>query len=131
MTNPNVVDIPSQGFVFGNKLYNKLKWITIVMLPAVNTLYVALGAVWGLPYVTQVVGTISAFTVFLGVLLGISTKGYNNSEAGYAGDIKITPTSEGKKVAFAFNGDPADLEMFPKVTFKVITGEEAETPPSK
>lgn len=130
MTNPNIVDVPSQGFVFGDKLYTKLKWLTIVFLPAFNALYVALGAVWGLPYVNQVVGTIAALTVFLGVLLGISTKGYNSSEAGYAGDINITGTGEDKKVSFAFNGDPADLEMFPKVTFKVNPSPEVNKPTS-
>ena len=130
MTNPNVVDIPSQGFVFGDKLYNKLKWLTIVFLPACSTLYFALSGVWGLPYTTQVIGTIAAFTVFLGVLLGISTKGYNSSDARYAGDINITGSGLDKKVAFAFNGDPAELEMFPQVTFKVIKSDETNTPTS-
>ena len=117
---PTPVEVPSQGFVFGDKLYTKLKWFTIIFLPALNTLYIALGAVWGLPYVTQVVGTISALTVFLGVLLGISTKSYNASDNRFIGDIVLKNTEDGRKIyQLEFNGDPGDLELLPEVTFKM------------
>ena len=59
-----------------NKLYDVLKWIAQILLPAVGTLYFALANIWGLPYAEQVVGTITAVDAFLGVLLGISSKQY-------------------------------------------------------
>lgn len=60
-----------------DNVYNVLKWICLVLLPAISTLYFALGGIWGFPYVEQIVGTISAIEVFLGALLGISTIQYN------------------------------------------------------
>lgn len=63
-----------------NDLYDKLKWIAQILLPALATLYFALAQIWGFPYGEEVVGTISAIDVFLGVCLGISTYQYNNKE---------------------------------------------------
>ena len=60
-----------------NKLYNVLKWIAMLFLPALGTLYFALAGIWGLPYGEQIVGTITAIDTFLGVILGISTSQYN------------------------------------------------------
>ena len=61
-----------------NKTYDWLKWIAQILLPAIATLYFALASIWGLPYAEQIVGTITAIDTFLGVLLGISTKRYND-----------------------------------------------------
>lgn len=63
-----------------NKLYDVLKWIALIALPAVGTLYFALSSIWGLPYGEQIVGTITAVDVFLGALLGISTAHYNKDQ---------------------------------------------------
>ena len=60
-----------------NKLYNVLKWIAMLFLPALGTLYFALAGIWGLPYGEEIVGTITAIDTFLGVILGISTAQYN------------------------------------------------------
>lgn len=64
--------------MFRNKTYDILKWIAIVVLPALGTLYFALSQIWGFPYGEEVIGTIAAVDVFLGTLLGISTNKYNN-----------------------------------------------------
>lgn len=63
--------------VFPNAVYDKMKWIAQILLPALATLYFALSKVWNLPYSEQIVGTISAVDVFLGALLQISTNNYN------------------------------------------------------
>lgn len=59
-----------------NKVYDILKWIAIVVLPALATLYFALAGIWGLPYGEQIVGTITAVDTFLGVVLGVSSAKY-------------------------------------------------------
>lgn len=64
-----------------NKVYNVLKWIAMVCLPAIATLYLALSGIWGFPYGEEIVGTITAVDTFLGVLLGISTAQYNKKKA--------------------------------------------------
>ena len=60
-----------------DKVYNVLKYIAMIVLPAIGTLYFALAGRWGLPYAEQMVGTITAVDTFLGVLLGVSTAQYN------------------------------------------------------
>ena len=56
-----------------NKVYDILKWIAMVVLPAIATLYMALAGIWGFPYGEQIVGTITAVDTFLGVLLKLSS----------------------------------------------------------
>ena len=60
-----------------NKVYDILKFIAQVVLPALGTLYFALAGIWNWPLGEQVVGTITSIDTFLGVLLGISTSKYN------------------------------------------------------
>ena len=62
-----------------NKLYDILKWITMVVLPAIGTLYFALAGIWGFPYADQVGGTITAVVTFLGVVLGVSSAKYTKN----------------------------------------------------
>lgn len=62
-----------------NKVYNVLKWIALVVLPAIATLYFALATIWDLPYSEQIVGTITAIDTFLGAILGISNYNYNKT----------------------------------------------------
>lgn len=59
-----------------NKAYDTLKWIAQILLPGLGTLYFALSSIWNLPYCEQVVGTLSAVTVFIGMLLGLSAAKY-------------------------------------------------------
>lgn len=59
-----------------NKVYDILKYVAQIVLPALGTLYFALAQIWGLPYGEQIVGTITAIDTFLGVLLGVSSINY-------------------------------------------------------
>lgn len=59
-----------------NKVYDILKWIAQILLPALGTLYFALAGIWGFPYAEEVIGTITAVDAFLGIILGISTVQY-------------------------------------------------------
>lgn len=66
--------------ILTDKTYDILKWMALVLLPALGTLYFALAGIWGFPYGEQIVGTITAVDTFLGVILGISTVQYNKKE---------------------------------------------------
>ena len=59
-----------------NKTYDVLKFIAMILLPALGTLYFALAGIWKLPYGEEIVGTITAIDTFLGTLLGISNAKY-------------------------------------------------------
>lgn len=63
-----------------NKTYDILKWIALVVLPALGALYFGLSQIWGLPYGEEIVGTISVIDTFLGALLGVSTAQYNSDK---------------------------------------------------
>ena len=63
--------------IMNNKLYDALKWIAQILLPAIGTLYFALAQIWNLPLGEQIVGTITAVDAFLGVILGISKSNYD------------------------------------------------------
>jgi hypothetical protein len=103
-----------------NQAYDVLKFVALVLLPAVATLYFALSQIWGLPKGAEVVGSITAFDAFLGVILGISTQQYNNSDAKYDGSIDISsPADAPKQFSLNLDSDPYELESKKHITFKV------------
>lgn len=59
-----------------NATYDLLKKIALYILPALATLWLTLGKIWGLPYTTEIGATVTALDVFLGACLGISSKNY-------------------------------------------------------
>jgi len=59
-----------------NKLYDALKFVAQILLPALATLYAALAAIWGWGYSEAIVGSISAVDVFLGAILAYASKKY-------------------------------------------------------
>ena len=71
-----------------NKLYDILKWIAQILLPALGTLYFALAGIWDFPYAEQIVGTITAIDTFLGIVLGISTINYNAKKEAELAEVK-------------------------------------------
>lgn len=58
--------------ILPNKLYDVLKWVALIVLPALSVFYSALANIWGLPYGTQIPLTIDAIDVLIGSLIGIS-----------------------------------------------------------
>ena len=63
-----------------DKLYDILKWLVMIVLPALTTAYVGLAAIWGFPCAEEVSKTSAVVCTLLGALLGISTAEYNKSE---------------------------------------------------
>ena len=63
--------------IFNNsKVYDVLKWIALVCLPALTTLWLTLANIWGFPYAEEIGATMTAITAFLGALLGVSSIQY-------------------------------------------------------
>lgn len=107
--------------LLSNKLYDKLKFLAQIFLPALGTLYFGLASIWGLPAAEQVVGSITVIVTFLGVTLRISTVSYANSDSKFDGTIDILPRANGKKTfSLNFQGDPERIiEDSESVTFRV------------
>ncbi len=66
--------------LLSNRVYDVLKWIVMVVIPALTTAYVGLAAIWNWPYATEVAKTSAVVCTLLGALLGISTAQYNRLE---------------------------------------------------
>lgn len=64
-----------------DKVYETLKWICLIASPAVCALLSTLTSLWGwdIP-IEAIVGTISAISTCVGVLIGISTYNYNKKK---------------------------------------------------
>lgn len=63
-----------------NKVYDVLKWVCIIALPAISIFYTAIAAIWNLPYGEQISKTIDAIAILIGALIGISTMSYNKDK---------------------------------------------------
>ena len=69
--------------ILPDKVYDVLKWITLVVIPALATAYVGFAAIWGWPYADEIAKTAAVICTLLGALLGISTAQYNKEEHGH------------------------------------------------
>ena len=66
-------------FKMSNRIYDILKEIAQVWLPALGALYVGLAKVWGIfPYPAEIAGTLALLDAFLGTVLHLSSKSYYN-----------------------------------------------------
>lgn len=102
-----------------NKLYDQLKWVAQVLLPALALLYIALSPLWGLPKQEEVAGSIVALDLFLGTLLGISSIKYNNSDRPFDGYINVAETDQRTLFELNLDDPPENLKNKNKVSFKV------------
>lgn len=67
--------------LFSSKVYDWLKWISIICLPALSSFIVVISKIWGWADMGSMIAqTITAVAVLLGALLGISTIQYKNGE---------------------------------------------------
>ena len=62
--------------VIPNKIFDILKWVAMLFLPALAILIRTIFQIWGLPYGDEISATIVAINAFLGAILGISNIGY-------------------------------------------------------
>ena len=104
-------------------LYDKLKFVAQVLLPALGTLYAALAGLWGLQAPEQVTGTVLAVDTALGALLHISSNRYKDSDDRYDGAVNVIATPNGGKTfELELNKSVDDLEKLDQqkeLVFKV------------
>lgn len=111
---------PRAHILFSNAVYDKLKFVALVLLPAVGALYYGVAVLWGLPNPDEVVGTIVVVDTFLGMLLGISTQQYKNSDARFDGQIDVVPDYEAGETMMNVSIDPAAVAGKDEVVVKVV-----------
>lgn len=109
----------SSPLIQSNKVYDALKYIAQIFLPAAGTLYFAIAQTWGWSNGTEVVGTIVAVDTFLGVLLQISNVQYENSNLKYDGAVQIYDSPEKKTYSLDLHDDIEELDNKKEVILKV------------
>lgn len=60
------------GYLLSDKVYNILKWVGLIAVPALATFIGAVGPLWGLPNTDAIVQTITAIGILIGALIGAS-----------------------------------------------------------
>ena len=105
----------------GNTTYDVLRNITQMGLPALGTFYFTIAPFWHLPFANEVVGSLAALTVLLGVFLAISRKTYKNDETRFEGTLNIDPSAaDPNLMAVELNKPVTDsIQGKKEVTFKV------------
>ena len=107
-----------------NRVYDAGKFVALVLLPALGTLYFALSGLWHLPSPEAVVGTVIAVDTFLGVILHLSTTTYKAGDAKYDGEFTLEPHPTGDGTAIRLTSlDESAITTKDAVTFKVNKGD--------
>lgn len=96
-----------------DKTYDILKRVALIVVPAMATFVNAVGIVWGVPYTNEVTATITAFGVFLGAAIGVSSKNY---EPDTHGNLVVTKHNE---VYADFTAEPSNLKDGDTIILKV------------
>ena len=96
-----------------DKTYDILKRVALIVVPALATFVNAVGIVWGVPYTNEVTATITAFGVFLGAAIGVSSKNY---EPDTHGNLVVTKHNE---VYADFTAEPSNLKDGDTIILKV------------
>lgn len=100
-----------------NKTYDILKRVALIIIPALATFVNAAGMVWGLPYTNEITATITAFGVFLGAALGVSSANYTPETHG---NLVVTKHDD---VYADFASEPTNLKDGDTIVLKVTKPE--------
>jgi hypothetical protein len=109
---------PASAF-FSQPLYDRLKFIAQIILPALGTFIFAVGGLWGWRYTVQTVGTITSLDLFLGAILQFSSAQYYKTGANFDGTILVNDTPEKTTHTLELHQGPEILAKKNIVTFNV------------
>lgn len=59
-----------------SRVYDILKWVAIIVLPALSTLISVVFQIWNIPFGAEISQTITAIATFLGAILMVSSIQY-------------------------------------------------------
>jgi hypothetical protein len=104
------------------KTYDILKFIAMVGLPALATLYLGFGQLWEWPETEKVVSSIVLINTFLGALLQLNSRSYNRNDAnfdGYLGSKGVDPDTGIPNLQMTVTTPPEDMLAGESVRLKV------------
>lgn len=113
-------------FSISDRAYDVLSALVRYVLPGTATLYLALAALWNFPSPTEVAGSITAVTTFLGIFLSISKRRYialTPAEPPKIGDLLVDMHEDGLQAMTVALEKPLEelgLEKESQVTLNVV-----------
>jgi hypothetical protein len=96
------------------RVYDHLKWVALVLLPAVSAAYFGLGQIWHFPFMEEVVGSIAVLDTVLGILINKSSKDFGKKldSPEFMGHLTIIQEMDGQ---------PLQIRMDPKDSVPIFT----------
>lgn len=80
--------------VLNDNVYKVLKWLGLIVLPAIATLVKAIFPVWNLPYADAIATTCTSLGVFVGAIIGVSSANLKDEKEEEAEYITLEEESE-------------------------------------
>lgn len=104
-----------------SKLYNIVKYMVLIAIPAVSSAYFTLAGELNLPYARQVVGTLAVLATLLGTLTGVSSRIYNAGQntGPFDGNLDIVESDTSLIHQLEIKTPPEQLADKDQVVFKV------------
>lgn len=102
MSNP--LPVNNAGFTIPPKLYDFLKYVALVILPAAAALILGLGVILNWAPATGVAGVIALVDTFLGAILGKSASNFRQQDPMVFGDLVIQQDVDGTPVGMKLVG---------------------------
>jgi hypothetical protein len=65
-------DYKPPKWLIPDKAYDVLKWVGLIVCPALSFFMLSLGQTWGIPYAPELAMSISAAGTAIGALIGVS-----------------------------------------------------------
>lgn len=87
-------------------VYDRLKFLVQIALPGAGTLYFALAALWQLPAAEQVVGSVAALSVFLGLFIEYAKRRFEASDVATQGEVFYTNDPNAKRPILVSYDEP-------------------------
>lgn len=97
------MDDTNAGFTINGKAYDFLKWIALVVLPALSALILTLGITLNWSGAEVVAGVVTAVDTFLGAILGKSASNYKAQQN--IGDLVVLQDKDGGAVGMKIVGN--------------------------
>lgn len=94
----------NSGFTINPKAYDFLKYVALIILPAVAALVIGLGVTLNWRDATGVAGVITLVDTFLGAILGKSASNYKNQGTNIFGDLVVMQDIDGSPVGMKLVG---------------------------
>jgi len=113
---------PGTSQLLSDRLYDWVKKLVQIVIPAVSSAYFAFAQILGLPNAEKVVGCLAVLATLLGSLLALSKKSYVDSGAKYDGGIVVTQDQETgvKLYTLELDMNPDEISAKQDITFKVV-----------